>query len=137
MSVMSKRIFKKIKDNAMIEKLFLPNNFMIKVAGGKRLIPIGAYRIPIEFRGRIIVQELVIIDQLLSDAILGIDFINQNNIIIEVKESGTEVLETSLLDEINSQMTERIDKMSENEIYAIAGISRTIPANQQFKYRLS
>ena len=76
MSVMSKRVFKKIRGKGMIEKLILLNNMIIKAAGGKRLIPISAYRIPLDFRGRIIIQDFIVIDQLLSDAILGIDFIN-------------------------------------------------------------
>ena len=64
MSVMSKRVFKKIRDNNMIERLILPNDMIIKAAGGKRLNPIGTYRIPLDFRGRIIIQDFVIIDQL-------------------------------------------------------------------------
>ena len=131
MSVMSKRVFKKIRGNNMIEKLILPNNMVIKAAGGKRLIPIGAYRIPLDFIGRIIVQDFIKIDQLLSDAILGIDFINQNNIIIRGKVSGTEVMETAFLEEINDQMAgakRNAEEVSGQGTYAMARILKTVPA---------
>ena len=80
-SCISHREFNKLPKSSIIGKLAAPK-LKLRAAGGNELSVTGMYRISFTILGKQITHDFVIVDGLVSDAILGIDFIARHNLIV-------------------------------------------------------
>ena len=113
-----------IVDHDMVKEVLDPEHRIeeqvrtIESATGHRFSTVGKYQIPIRIGEREFPHEVIIVQGLKSEAILGADFFRRYNANIDLKEQT-----------IFFKDTEKIDEVTEKEAFsAIAVKDKTIPA---------
>ena len=123
------REFLKLDRHTIGNQLQTPENLRLKSANGSQLSIYGIFEIHIHVLGKAITHPFVIIDGLISDGILGIDFIARHELVIwgtgpTMKSKFKRNLNEGDLDSIQQSQT------AENaEATIIAKSKTTIPAN--------
>ena len=81
-SCLSAKAFQNLPKSAIKRKLNIPHGFSLKSAGGSVLHTMGRYEIEFKLLCRTVLHDFFIIQGLLSNGILGVDFISRQNLVI-------------------------------------------------------
>ena len=97
-SCLSAKAFQNLPKSAIKRKLAIPHGFSLKSAGGAVLHTVGRYEVEFKLLHRTVWHDFFVIQGLLSNGILGVDFISRQKLVIW---GQGRVTKCAFLDQIN------------------------------------
>ena len=97
-SCLSAKAFQNLPKSAIKRKLAIPHGFSLKSAGGTVLHTVGRYEVEFKLLHRTVRHDFFVIQGLLSNGILGVDFISRQKLVIW---GQGRVTKCAFLDQIN------------------------------------